>query len=124
MKHINLKQSIQSNARRLWQRLLAKDEERPWIKFVLSFIGIALITFVWGNNTIWDYYKVVQRAGAIRDEINEIKPQLEADSIRLSELKELGEEVEVIARERYLMKSPGEEIFLLRQDSSQILKTN
>lgn len=124
MKHINLKQSIQSNARRLWQRLLAKDEKRPWIKFVLSFIGIALITFVWGNNTIWDYYKVVQRAGAIRDEINEIKPQLEADSIRLSELKELGEEVEVIARERYLMKSPGEEIFLLRQDSSQILKTN
>lgn len=110
---------IQVGLQRTQAWLDAKDKERPWVKFVLVSIVLLLVTFACGNNSLWDYYKLLERERAILKEINEIKPKLEADSLRLNELKNLGEEIEAIARERYLMKSPGEEIFIIRPDSNQ-----
>lgn len=80
------------------------------------------MAFVFGNNDLKDYWSLEERRQLIQGEIDELEPKLAADSTRLEDIKNQGREIEAVARERYLMKSPGEQIFIIKQDSSHNTK--
>ena len=48
----------------------------------------------------------------LEEEIDEYRKQFEADTKRLNELKVDSCSIEQIARERYLMKKPNEDVFI------------
>lgn len=105
-----------------WSWLYRLDERQRWLKFVLVAVAIFLMAFVFGNNDLKDYWSLEERRQLIQGEIDELEPKLAADSTRLEDIKNQGREIEAVARERYLMKSPGEQIFIIKQDSSHNTK--
>lgn len=114
----SLRSRLQIKARfhSTWSRLKLLDDRYWWAKFILSLIVVAVPVFIFGNNTITDYFALLRRQHVLEREIAEIKPRLRADSLRLSSLKNMGQEIEFIARERYLMKAPGEDIYIIKED--------
>lgn len=93
------------------------DAQHWWVKYVAFLVFIILQTLVFGNNTLKDYWALRERQTMMRQTIESLRPEYTADSLRLSELREQGEQIERIAREKYLMKSPNEEIFIVERDS-------
>lgn len=89
-----------------------------WLKYVLVFTFIFFTTFGISERNILDYIKLEERYRYINNEIEREQSLLSADSLRLNELKSLGKSVENIARERYLMKSPGEQVFIIKKPDS------
>ncbi len=59
-----------------------------------------------------------RRKAFIQEEYNRYLPQYEADSARLSDIRDNREHIERIAREQYYMHLPGEEVFVLAPDTT------
>lgn len=92
----------------------AFDRRRPMIKFV-AFASVAVLYVMFlGEYPIWDYIEINQRKRFLENEIEEYAPRLTTDSLRLVQIKNMGRQVEHVAREQYLMKSPGEEIYIIK----------
>ncbi len=89
-----------------------------WLKYILVFAIVFTTTFVLSNRSLMDYLRLEERYLYINKEIEREQELLSADSLRLNELKSLGKSVENIARERYLMKAPGEEVFIIKKPDS------
>lgn len=96
--------------------LSSLDKRYLWAKYVLVSL-FAFSAIVFGDYTIMDYVKLQTRGQLLQSEINKLEPKLQEDSLRLDELRHLGRGTEAIAREKYLMKAPGEQIFLITPDS-------
>ncbi len=95
------------------------DTRFKWAKYVLVALFFLSYLLFWGGKyTVMDYFRLQRRGQVLQGEIDKITPKLQEDSVRLRELRHLGRGTEVIAREKYLMKSPGEQIFLITQDST------
>lgn len=118
---MNIKLSITQILGRLGrgiQHSLSQVDRRfRWAKYVLVAI-FASSSLFFGEYTVIDYFKLQRRGQVLQGEIDKLTPKLQEDSIRLRELRHLGRGTEVIAREKYLMKSPSEQIFLITQDST------
>lgn len=99
---------------KLYRRLARWDRERPWVKFVLVALLIAVYTVGWGDKPIWEYLRLTQRESHLREQIGIYRPRLQADSLRLEQAKKLGSQIEEVARVEYLMKSPGEDIYIIK----------
>ena len=81
-------------------------------KYLVTVAGfLFIITFVDDNNLI----RRLRQQSEIREltsEIERYKKQFETDTEMLKELTANPEEIEKIARERYLMKKPNEDIYI------------
>lgn len=104
---------IKRSPQELLYRLDRYDRRRYWVKFAVALILMMIYTFLMGHDTIMDKYSVEAREEYLMDELDRIEPLFESDSIRLERIKGQGAEVEHIAREKYLMKAPGEEIYIV-----------
>lgn len=58
-------------------------------------------------------YETQGAKGFLEKEYNYYRPRYEADSTRLSEIRNNPELIERIAREKYYMHAPGEELFVI-----------
>ena len=109
---MNIKLSITQTLGRLGrgiQHSLSQVDRRfRWAKYVLVAV-LASSSLFFGEYTVIDYFKLQRRGQVLQGEI---------DKLTLRELRHLGRGTEGIAREKYLMKSPGEQIFLITQDST------
>lgn len=98
---------------------LREFNRRFWLLKYLAtaafILGVALFT---GDRTLPAYLKLEERSRYISNEIEREAEMFLRDSTRVSELKELGVGVEEIARERYLMHAPGEEVFIIKRPDS------
>ncbi|MDO4692309.1 MAG: septum formation initiator family protein [Porphyromonadaceae bacterium] len=95
-------------------RLNVWDKKHRWAKYIIVLALLSIYTFVLREPTIWEYTSLLRRQIHIQNEIDSYRPIYEADSTRLSNLKTGKDRIEHIARERYLMKSPGEEIYIIK----------
>ncbi len=80
--------------------------------------AVFIFTFLLGNNSLFHYVKNQRRKAFIQEEYNRYLPQYEADSARLSDIRDNREHIERIAREQYYMHLPGEEVFVLAPDTT------
>lgn len=82
---------------------------------ITTIIGILLISVV-DENSLRKYVMYQIRINELNEEIDSYQKQFEKDSVRLKELTDNPKGIERIARERYFMKRPNEDIFVMSTD--------
>ncbi len=102
----------------LLEKLKAIDKQYWWIKFVCITLLVVLPTLFWGRYKLSEYWSIKQRLDNLQSEIDLVQPELEKDTERLKRIREQDKAIEAIARERYLMKEAGEDIFVLKSDTN------
>lgn len=107
----------------LRENYFALNRRFIWLKYVVVFVVIFVGTLMSSDKNIFNYLEMEERSDYINNEIERERALLTTDSLRLKELKGLGKGVENIARERYLMKAPGEQVFIIKKPDS-LAKTN
>lgn len=85
-------------------------------KYLITCVIGLLLVCVIDENSLRRYAAHQFRINELNSEIQKYQEQFERDSIRLRTLINDPKGVERIARERYLMKRPNEEIFIMSID--------
>ena len=84
-------------------------------KYLIT-IGVFLLIFVFlDENSLIQRGKHQQEISNLTQEIEKYRKQYEDATQRLKELTESPEALEKIAREKYLMKKPNEDIFIIEE---------
>ena len=84
-------------------------------KYLIT-IGVFLLIFVFlDENSLIQRGKHQQEISNLTQEIEKYRKQYEDATQRLKELTESPEALEKIAREKYLMKKPNEDIFIFEE---------
>ena len=84
-------------------------------KYLITIvIFLAIIVFLDENNLI-NRFQHKNEIRLMKEEIEEYRKQFDEDTERLKELTDNPEGLEKIAREKYLMKKPNEDIFILEE---------
>lgn len=118
MRHL-LGQILSDRYRQTKTSIQAWLVDRPYVKYFAT--GIVVVGFVLfaGERDVFAYYKLLSREQELRDELEVLRPAYEADSLSMEEFLRNPNNIEHIAREQYLMKLPGEEIFLVPRTPSK-----
>ena len=82
---------------------------------VLAF-GVAFVGFL-DENSIWSHLRNKQHIAELQEEISHYEAEYNRDQQRIHELKTDPKAMEKIARERYFMRAPDEDIFVLSDDA-------
>lgn len=85
-------------------------------KYLITIIIGVLIVGVVDENSFRKYAILRMRQNELQQEYDAYHKQYERDSLRLRALEASRQGVERIARERYFMKRPNEDIFVLSTD--------
>lgn len=89
------------------------------LKYVVVLaLGIAFIGFI-GSNSVWAHYGYVSRINELQAEIDHYNSENRRDQAQIHQLQRSPKAMERIARERYFMKMPDEDIFVLSDDERQ-----
>lgn len=100
--------SIGEWLRKLWQRA---RKVNPFVLLaVLFLIGILLP----GEYSLWNQIKYSREIDRQKAEIKELKQEIKVTQEALEELKYTKDKLEQFARERYLMKEEGEDLYLIK----------
>lgn len=85
-------------------------------KYLITILlGVTLIT-VAGENSLLHYMQLHVRLAEVTKELEGYEQQFERDSIRLRALQSNHKGVERIAREKYFMKHPDEDVFVFSNE--------
>ena len=96
-----------------YQALIGFGRRHSWLRYVLVGAVTIVFTLFIGERTIFSYMRHKERKAFLEKEYNYYRPRYEADSARLSEIRNNPELIEHIAREKYYMHAPGEELFVI-----------
>ena len=89
------------------------------LKYVVVLaVGIAFIGFV-GSNSVWAHFGYKARISDLQTEIDHYNSENRRDQAQIHQLQRSPKAMERIARERYFMKMPDEDIFVLSDDDRQ-----
>ncbi len=90
-----------------------------WVRrhkyFVVTVVFVLLIGFV-GDSSVWERIQNYRRITVLENEIAHYTEEYENDTRLLNSLSSNPGNMERIARERYLMKKPNEDIFVFEED--------
>ena len=84
-------------------------------KYLITIVAFLVIIVFLDDNSLIQRAKHRQEYNALTDEIEKYKKQYEEDTEKLKELTDNPEAMEKIAREKYLMKKPNEDIFIFEE---------
>lgn len=93
-------------------------------KYLITIVVGLLIVGVIDDNSLRKYAVYQMKLNELKAELKEYQDQYERDSTRLSQLNANVKGVERIARERYFMKRPNEDIFVLDIDQQKAAEEN
>ena len=113
-----LKPTPMERLQRFLTSIATCNKRYPALRYILAGLAVFIFTFLLGNNSLFHYVKNERRKAFIQEEYDRYLPQYEADSTRLSEIRDNREHIERIAREQYYMHLPGEEVFVLAPDTT------
>lgn len=85
-------------------------------KYLITIVLGLLLIGVVGENSLLHYMQLQVRLSEVREELEECQQQYERDSIRLRALQSNHKGVVRIAREKYFMKHPDEDVFVLSNE--------
>ncbi len=86
-------------------------------KYLITFVIGILIVGVIDDNSLRKYLILQMRYNEAKAELEMYEERFYNDSVRLHELSANVKGVERVARERYFMKRPNEDVFVLSTDS-------
>ncbi len=88
-------------------------------KYLAAILVFLLIIGFLDENSLYTRYQRNVEIGTLKSEIDKYQAQYEAETAQLKALQNSPVAVEKMARERYLMKRPDEDIFVFITDSTQ-----
>lgn len=84
-------------------------------KYLITLLGFIVIVGFLDENSLMQRVKHRSEISALNGEIEKYRKQYEEDTEKLKELTTNPEALEKIAREKYLMKKPDEDIFVFEE---------
>ena len=103
--------------------LLSKAISRIPKPFRNKYIIVLLIFTVWilflDNYNLISQYNMKKKIGTLQEKKDFYKTEIERDSITLYNLKNIKEEQEKFAREKFLMKKEKEDIFIINKSNEE-----
>ena len=84
-------------------------------KYLITILGFLVIIVFLDNNSLIQRAKHRAEIETLKSEIEKYRQQFEEDTRKLKELTANPEAMEKIAREKYLMKKPNEDIFIFEE---------
>ena len=85
-------------------------------KYLITVVLFLLIIGVLDENSLIRRVQYWHEISTLKSEIEMYREQYEKDSRMLKELTTHPDELEQVARERYLMKKPNEDIYIFEED--------
>ena len=84
-------------------------------KYLITIAAFLVIIVFLDENSLIQRDKHQQEINTLNSEITKYRKQFEEDTEKLKELTNNPEAMEKIAREKYLMKKPNEDIFIFEE---------
>ena len=84
-------------------------------KYIITLLAFGVIIVFLDENSLIQRAKHREEIRELNDEIAKYRKQFEEDTQKLKELTTNPEALEKIAREKYLMKKPNEDIFIFEE---------
>ena len=84
-------------------------------KYLITIVSFLVIIVFLDENSLIQRNKHREEINALTSEIEKYRKQFEEDTRKLKELTSNPEALEKIAREKYLMKKPNEDIFIFEE---------
>lgn len=106
-----MKISIMSRIKDFYNNYLSKINSY-WLVTILFLI----LTFTMGDSSLYKRYTYDEKIRSLEKEIEFYKNEIEVNSKKLNDLHTDREGLERFAREEYFMKSPNEDIFIIKED--------
>lgn len=85
-------------------------------KYLITLAVFAFIVGFVDENSIWSRLCYMQEENRLRSEINKYRQEYDESTRLLDELAADSGAIERIAREKYQMKKPNEDIFVFEED--------
>ena len=83
-----------------------------WLIAIIFFI----FTFTMGDSSLYKRYTYDEKIRSLEKEIEYYQKEIEINSKKLNDLHTDRNGLERFAREEYFMKSPNEDIFIIKED--------
>lgn len=100
------------------RRVVSRIKDSKYTKYVVTLLAIVLIVGFVDDNSLMNRQERIEEIEKLQSEISVLKAQYEEDTRKLESLKEY-ENMERLAREKYLMKRPNEDVFIIISQSAQ-----
>lgn len=100
------------------RRVVSRIKDSRYTKYVVTLLAIVLIVGFVDDNSLMNRQERIEEIEKLQSEISVLKAQYEEDTRKLESLKEY-ENLERLAREKYLMKRPNEDVFIIISRSGQ-----
>ena len=84
-------------------------------KYIITLLVFGVIIVFLDENSLIQRAKHQEEINTLNEEIVKYRKQFEEDTRKLKELTNNPEALEKIAREKYLMKKPNEDIFIFEE---------
>lgn len=84
-------------------------------KYLITLVGFGVIMVFLDENSLIQRAKHKEEIQILNEEIAKYRIQFEEDTRKLKELTNNPEALEKIAREKYLMKRPDEDIYIFEE---------
>ena len=84
-------------------------------KYLITIVSFLVIIVFLDENSLIQRNKHREEINVLTSEIEKYRKQFEEDTRKLKELTSNPEALEKIAREKYLMKKPNEDIFIFEE---------
>ena len=95
------------------QSIATSIRNNRFTKYVVTLAIIILVVGFLDDNSFMNRQERIEEIEKLQYEISVLKKQYEEDTRKLQSLEEY-ENVERLAREKYLMKRPGEDVFVIK----------
>ena len=95
------------------QSIATSIRNNRFTKYVVTLAIIILVVGFLDDNSFLNRQERIEEIEKLQYEISVLKKQYEEDTRKLQSLEEY-ENVERLAREKYLMKRPGEDVFVIK----------
>ena len=84
-------------------------------KYLITILVFLLVVVFLDENSLMNRAQYRQEISTLKSEIQKYRTQYNEDTQKLKELMENPEALEKIAREKYFMKKPNEDIFIIEE---------
>lgn len=85
-------------------------------KYLITLLAFGVIIIFLDENSLIRRLKLYHETNELRSEINKYRKEFENSTRQLGELAVDSGAIEKVARERYFMKKPNEDIYVFEED--------
>ena len=97
------------------QKVFTKVREYKYTKYIITILFFILVVGFIDENSFWNRRDRINNIVKLEEEIEILKNQYDEDTKNLRSLEEYNNVVR-LAREKYLMKRPNEDVFIFVEE--------